>query len=32
MKKALAMGADTLILCQDPLFAHLSDSFVTPRC
>ena len=23
MKKALAMGADNLILCQDPLFANL---------
>jgi len=31
MKKALAMGADNLILCQDPLFAHLSDSFVTAQ-
>ena len=31
MKKALGMGADNLILCQDPLFAHLSDSFVTAQ-
>src|SRR5215831_14254321 len=31
MKKALAMGADNLILCQDPLFAQLSDSFVTAQ-
>jgi electron transfer flavoprotein beta subunit len=31
MKKPLAMGADTLILCQDPLFANLPDSFVTAQ-
>jgi electron transfer flavoprotein beta subunit len=31
MKKSLAMGADTLILCQDPNFAELSDSFVTAQ-
>src|SRR4030095_8319796 len=31
MKKALGMVADNLILCQDPLFAHLSDSFVTAQ-
>jgi electron transfer flavoprotein beta subunit len=31
MKKALAMGADNLILCQDPLFANLPDSFVTAQ-
>ncbi|MBM3223499.1 MAG: electron transfer flavoprotein subunit beta/FixA family protein [Candidatus Tectomicrobia bacterium] len=31
MKKALAMGADNLILCQDPLFANLSDGFVTAQ-
>lgn len=31
MKKPLAMGADTLILCQDPLFANLADSFVTAQ-
>ena len=31
MKKALAMGADNLILCQDPLFAYLPDSFVTAQ-
>ena len=31
MKKALTMGADALILCQDPLFANLSDSFVTAQ-
>jgi electron transfer flavoprotein beta subunit len=31
MKKALAMGADALILCQDPLFANLPDSFVTAQ-
>jgi electron transfer flavoprotein beta subunit len=31
MKKALGMGADTLILCQDPVFANLPDSFVTAQ-
>lgn len=31
MTKALAMGADALILCQDPSFANLSDSFVTAQ-
>lgn len=31
MKKTLAMGADALILCQDTLFAHLPDSFVTAQ-
>jgi electron transfer flavoprotein beta subunit len=31
MKKPLAMGADALILCQDPLFANLPDSFVTAQ-
>ena len=31
MKKPLAMGADALILCQDPLFAELADSFVTAQ-
>ena len=31
MKKALAMGTDSLILCQDPLFANLPDSFVTAQ-
>jgi electron transfer flavoprotein beta subunit len=31
MRKPLAMGADTLILCQDPGFANLSDSFVTAQ-
>src|SRR2546425_6285549 len=31
MKKALAMGADALIVCQDPLFANLPDSFVTAQ-
>ena len=29
MRKALAMGADRLILCQDPAFANTADSFVT---
>ena len=31
IKKPLAMGADTLILCQDTAFADLTDSFVTSR-
>ncbi len=31
MKKPLAMGADALMLCQDPLFANLADSFVTAQ-
>jgi electron transfer flavoprotein beta subunit len=31
IKKPLAMGADTLVLCQDAAFAELSDSFVTAR-
>lgn len=31
MKKALAMGTDSLVLCQDPLFANLPDSFVTAQ-
>lgn len=31
MKKPLAMGADNLVLCQDPLFANLPDSFVTAQ-
>ena len=31
IKKPLAMGADTLILCQDTAFADLSDSFVTSQ-
>lgn len=31
IKKPLAMGADTLILCQDAAFAHLADSFVTAQ-
>jgi electron transfer flavoprotein beta subunit len=29
MRKTLAMGADQLILCQDPAFANLLDSGVT---
>lgn len=29
MRKPLSMGADSLILCQDPAFANLSDSLVT---
>lgn len=29
MRKSLAMGADTLILCQDPAFVNLPDSYVT---
>lgn len=29
MRKPLAMGADQLILCQDPAFANLPDSCVT---
>lgn len=29
MRKSLAMGADALILCQDPAFANLPDSYVT---
>ena len=31
IKKPLAMGADTLILCQDSAFADLTDSFVTSQ-
>lgn len=31
MKKPLAMGADALVLCQDPLFANVSDSMVTAQ-
>ena len=31
MTKSLAMGADALVLCQDPLFANLSDSLVTAQ-
>lgn len=31
MKKTLAMGADTLVLCQDPLFTNASDSLVTAQ-
>ena len=31
IKKSLAMGADALLLCQDPAFADLSDSFVTAQ-
>ena len=31
MRKPLAMGADNLILCQDPAFAGLPDSLVTAR-
>ena len=29
MRKSLAMGADRLILCQDPAFANTADSLVT---
>jgi electron transfer flavoprotein beta subunit len=29
MRKVLAMGADRLILCQDPAFTNTADSFVT---
>jgi electron transfer flavoprotein beta subunit len=29
VRKSLAMGADTLILCQDPAFANLPDSYMT---
>jgi len=29
MRKSLAMGADTLIMCQDPAFSNLPDSYVT---
>ncbi len=29
MRKSLAMGADRLILCQDPAFSNLPDSYVT---
>jgi electron transfer flavoprotein beta subunit len=29
MRKPLAMGADSLILCQDTTFANVSDSLVT---
>jgi electron transfer flavoprotein beta subunit len=31
MRKLLAMGADNLILCQDPAFANLPDSAVVAR-
>jgi electron transfer flavoprotein beta subunit len=31
MRKTLAMGADNLILCQDPAFANLPDSLLTAR-
>jgi electron transfer flavoprotein beta subunit len=31
MRKPLAIGADNLILCQDPAFANLPDSLVTAR-
>jgi electron transfer flavoprotein beta subunit len=31
MRKTLALGADRLILCQDPAFANLADSFTTAR-
>ena len=31
MRKLLAMGADNLILCQDPAFANLPDSLVVAR-
>ena len=31
IKKPLAMGADALVLCQDAVFADLSDSFVTAQ-
>ncbi len=31
IRKPLAMGADTLILCQDTIFADLTDSFTTSQ-
>lgn len=31
MRKTLAMGSDRLILCQDPAFVNLADSFVTAQ-
>ena len=31
IRKPLAMGADTLILCQDSAFADLTDSFITSQ-
>src|SRR5262245_59146619 len=31
MRKTLAMGADNLILCQDPAFANLPDSLLMAR-
>lgn len=31
MRKTLAMGADTLILCQDPAFANLPESLLVAR-
>ena len=31
IRKPLAMGADTLILCQDTMFADLTDSFTTSQ-
>ena len=31
MRKTLAMGADRLILCQDPAFVNLADSFATAQ-
>ena len=31
IRKPLAMGADTLILCQDTAFADLTDSFITSQ-
>ncbi len=31
MRKTLAMGADRLILCQDPAFANLADSLTTAQ-
>jgi electron transfer flavoprotein beta subunit len=31
MRKTLSMGADRLILCQDPAFVNLADSFVTAQ-
>ncbi len=31
MRKTLAMGADRLILCQDPAFTNLADSFTTAQ-
>ncbi|MGQ4809413.1 Caffeyl-CoA reductase-Etf complex subunit CarD [Candidatus Entotheonellaceae bacterium PAL068K] len=31
MRKTLAMGADNLILCQDPAFANLPDALLTAQ-